>query len=81
MRKDKDWLIICLADLRMREGKEYSPYPLFIGVVIISSSTMCIRGETGLKKNKLANFNFGKYSMNYEREKNIVRILSLLAWS
>ena len=33
-------------------------------MVIISSSTMCIRGETGLKKNELANFNFGKYSIN-----------------
>ena len=46
----------------MRVGKEYSPYTLFIGVVIISSSTS--EGETGLKKNELSKFNFRKYSVN-----------------
>ena len=62
MSKDKGWLIICLPDLRMRVGKECSPYALFIGVIIISNS---ISGdETGLKKNELAKFNFGKYSAN-----------------
>ena len=35
MSKDKGWLIIYLADLRMRVGEEYSLYALFIGVVII----------------------------------------------
>ena len=62
MSKDEGWLIKCLADLRMRVGKEYSPYALFIGLVIISNSIS--RGETGLKKNELAKFNLGKYSMN-----------------
>ena len=62
MGKEKGLLIICLADLRMRAGKEYSPYALFIGVVIISSSIS--GGETGLKKNELAKFNFGKYCVN-----------------
>ena len=61
MTKDKGWLI-CLAYLRMRVGKEYSPYTLFIGVVIILSSIS--GGETGLKKNEQAKFNFGKYSVN-----------------
>ena len=42
--------------------KEYSPYALFIGVVIISNSIS--GGETGLKKNELAKFNLGKYSVN-----------------
>ena len=62
MSKDKGWLIICLADLRVRVGKEYSPFALFIGVVIFSSSIS--GGKTGLKKNELANFPFGKYSVN-----------------
>ena len=34
--KDKGWFMICLADLRMRVGKEYSPYALLIGMVITS---------------------------------------------
>jgi len=46
----------------MLVGKEYSPYTLFIGVVIISSSIS--KEETGLKKNELSKFNFGKYSLN-----------------
>ena len=43
-------------------GKEYSPYALFIGVVIISNSIS--GGETGLNKNELAKFNLGKCSVN-----------------
>ena len=64
MSKDKDWRMICLAKLRMRVGKECSLCALFIGVVIISNSIS--GGETGLKKNELAKFNFGtcKYPVN-----------------
>ena len=47
----------------MQVRKEYSPCTLFIGVVIISSSIS--GGETGLKKNELAKFNSGKYSVNW----------------
>ena len=58
--KDRGWLIIsCLANLRMRVGKEYSPYALFIGVVIISNSIS--GGDTGLKKNEVGKFNLNKY--------------------
>ena len=39
IKRDKDWLILCLADLRMQVGKEYSPYALFVEVVIISNSS------------------------------------------
>jgi len=37
IKPDKDWLILCLANLGMQVGKEYSPYALFVGVVIISN--------------------------------------------
>mgnify|MGYP006964563866 CR=1 FL=1 len=47
----------------MRVEKEYSPYSLVIGVVIISTSIS--EGEAGLKKNELSKFNFGKYSVNW----------------